>query len=66
MTKADTIKALVNAYRVGNASDSDQPETWTHPRMAARFCRALDEAFAALRECSVLTGDEVQEIYDTL
>lgn len=69
MTKSEVIRALKACYRIGNASDSDdspEREDWTHPNMACDFCRALDAAFHSLRSCGVISGDEHQEIYDTL
>lgn len=65
-TKAQTIQALIDCYRVGNASDSDSPAEWTSSAMSGEFCRSLDQAFRALQKAGVLTSEEVQEIYDTL
>ncbi len=69
MTKAEAIHSLKALYRVANMADSDidpRREDWTHPMMAGDFCRALDHAFRALRDCDVITPDELQGIYDTL
>lgn len=68
-TKQQTIDALKQAYRVANASDSDAAggrQEWTKPAMSGEFCQALDAAFRALKDCGVISADELQAIYDTL
>lgn len=69
MTKQETLAALKACYRVANASDSDdspERQAWTRPAMAGEFCRALDAAFQALKNCGVIDAEELQRIYDTL
>ena len=67
MTKQEFIATLAKLYRVGNASDSDNRETWTHPNMAGgACCRLLDEMTRKLEDCGVLSAEERQALYDTL
>lgn len=69
MTKAEFMKNVAKLYRVGNMSDSDNPERpdWVRPEMAGKACCAtLDTMMHELVACGALTSDEMQAFYDTL
>jgi hypothetical protein len=61
MTKDQALVNIAALYRTFNAADSDSPEDWTKPLMAATCCQPLDQLISAM-----LTKEEREQFYANL
>jgi hypothetical protein len=67
MTKQAFLAKLQALYSLGNRSDSDNREPWTHPDMAGpALCAKLDEALHAMVALGVITPVDLQLFHDTM
>jgi hypothetical protein len=67
MTKEQFLQSIKAMYLTLNASDSENAESWTTPKMAgSEGCGHLDKLLGSMVREGVMTQEEHQQFMDTM